>query len=140
MGFYLKYIDGSGTEQSASYLGNGFNSKLATDSLSSTTLRGNLVEHPTYKRRIWNVAISADELRNTAALNFLEAFWAANVKYLGVSDGVTVEYKQVSHKSGDFPVTYIDGIRAMPEVSFQLSERAPTGARFAAENPYDLND
>lgn len=139
MGFYLKYMDGAGAEQSASYQGNGFVSKLSTDSISVTSLRGNYIEHPTYKRRIWNIAISADELRNTASLDFLEAFWAANVKYLGVSNGVTTEYKQVVHKSGDFPITYIDGIRAMPEVAFQLIERAPTGARFAAENPYDVN-
>ena len=139
MGFYFRYVDSAGAEQSAAYQGNGFSSKLTTESISSNTLRGVSVEHPTFKRRIWNVAISADELRNTAALDFLEAFWAANVKYLGVSDGTTTEYKRVTHKAGDFPINYIDGIRAMPEVAFQLTERTPTGARFTAENPYDAN-
>jgi hypothetical protein len=59
-------------------------------------------------------------------LAFLQDFWTARFKYLSVlKNAAWGNYVQIMTESGKFPISYIDDIRDLPEVSFNLSYANP---------------
>ena len=105
-------------------------SRKQTTAITGETLRGNLFEKRTYGRRIYDIVISSDEIRNQTDLDHLEEYFEATDKQLSF-DGTN--YINVVMAPGDFPVEFIDSIRALPEVTFTLRRKDPTTSRATGE-------
>lgn len=93
------------------------------------TLRGKNIKHIINKSKVHNITISADEI-DSAALAFLESFWAANYQYIAYmytyqADWSGLSYIEVYEDNDAFPVEYIEDLTMFPEVKFKLVEVEP---------------
>lgn len=108
-----------------------FETVKCTDLLVNTTeesgilLNGRKFNHILYCHKDIEVIISADEI-DSDTLAFLQSFWTARFKYISIyKNSIWSSYVQVMTESGKFPLSYIDDIRDLPEVSFNLSYANP---------------
>lgn len=108
-----------------------FETVKCTDPIVNTTeetgilLNGRKYNHLLYKHRDIEVVISSDEIDNDV-FEFLQFFWVARFKYISLyKDSIWGNYVQVMTESGKFPLSYIDDIRELREVSFNLSYTNP---------------
>ena len=108
-----------------------FETVKCTDPIVNTTeetgilLNGRKFNHLLYKHRDFEVVISSDEI-DSDAFEFLQAFWVARFKYISLKKNSTWgSYVQIMTESGKFPLSYIDDIRDLPEVSFNLTYANP---------------
>jgi hypothetical protein len=98
---------------------------LNTTEESGILLNGRKFNNILYKHKDIEVVISSDEIDNDT-LAFLQAFWSARFKYISMYKSSTWgNYVQIMTESGKFPLSYIDDIRDLPEVSFNLSYANP---------------
>ena len=95
-------------------------------------LRGRLFQHTLWTQLTWEPVITADELKVTANLDFLKAFWGANCKYLVYHEGNWdrssnnwSKYIEMITPGGDFPVKYLEDMEQLPEVTLTLNEVEP---------------
>jgi hypothetical protein len=92
---------------------------------SGILLNGRKFNHLLYKHRDMELVISSDEIDNDV-FDFLQSFWVARFKYISLFKGSTWgSYVQIMTESGKFPLTYIEDIKDLPEVSFNLSYANP---------------
>jgi len=108
-----------------------FETVKCTDPVVSTTeesgvlLNGRKFNHLLYMHRDIEVVISSDEIDNDV-FEFLQSFWVARFKYISFyKDSTWGNYVQIMTESGKFPLTYIEDIKDLPEVSFNLSYANP---------------
>jgi hypothetical protein len=98
---------------------------LNTTEESGILLNGRKFNNILYKHKDIEIVISSDEIDNDT-LAFLQAFWSARFKYISLKKSSTWgSYVQIMTESGKFPLSYIDDIRDLPEVSFNLSYANP---------------
>jgi hypothetical protein len=98
---------------------------LNTTEESGILLNGRKFNNILYKHKDIEIVISSDEI-DSDTLVFLQAFWSARFKYISIyKDSIWGSYVQVMTESGKFPLSYIDDIRDLPEVSFNLSYANP---------------
>ncbi len=84
------------------------------------TLSGRVYSHLLNTSTIYSPVVSADELDDTK-VTFLEEFWNANKKYIALYDGTAWgNYIEVVTEAGDFPLSYVDDLEDLPEVSLKL--------------------
>lgn len=96
-------------------------------------LTGRAYSHLKYTIETYNIIISADELlksdgQDLNRFNFLKAFWKAPFIYLALmpTDGNywkntdVPNYIRLTQPSGAFPISYIDELIDLKEVTFQL--------------------
>lgn len=92
---------------------------------SGILLNGRKYNHLLYKHRDIEVVISSDEIDNDV-FDFLQFFWVARFKYISFyKDSTWGNYVQIMTESGKFPLAYIEDIKDLPEVSFNLSYANP---------------
>jgi len=85
------------------------------------TLSGRAYSHLLSRSKIYNPVISTNEL-DEMKLAFLESYWDANKKYIALYDGTSWgNYIEVITESGDFPLSFIDDLEDLPEVSLKLT-------------------
>ena len=108
-----------------------FETVKCTDPVVSTTaeigvlLNGRKFSHLLYTHRDLEIIISSDEIDSTV-FEFLQSFWVARFKYISLFKASTWgSYVQIMTESGKFPLTYIEDIKDLPEVSFNLSYANP---------------
>ena len=108
-----------------------FETVKCTDPVVNTTeesgilLNGRKFNNILYKHKDIEVVISSDEI-DSDTLDFLQVFWSARFKYISLFKGSTWgSYVQIMTESGKFPLTYIEDIKDLPEVSFNLSYANP---------------
>jgi hypothetical protein len=106
---------------------NTFETVKCTDLVVNTTeeagilLSGRKYNHLLYKHKDIEIIISSDEI-DSDILAFLQDFWTARFKYISVlKNAPWGNYVQIMTETGRFPISYIDDIRDLPEVSFNLS-------------------
>ncbi len=88
-------------------------------------LNGRKYNHLLYQHKEIEVIISADEI-DTDIMAFLQEFWSAGFKYIALNkSGTWGDYVQVMTESGRFPISYIEEIRDLREVSFLFSYAEP---------------
>lgn len=98
---------------------------INTTEESGILLNGRKYNHLLYKHNEIEIIISADEI-DRDVLAFLQEFWSARFKYISLyKDSIWGSYVQVMTESGKFPLNYIDEIRELREVSFNLSYAEP---------------
>jgi len=98
---------------------------LNTTEESGILLNGRKYNNILYKHKDIEVVISSDEI-DSDTLDFLQVFWSARFKYISLMKSSTWgSYVQIMTESGKFPLSYIDDIRDLPEVSFNLSYANP---------------
>lgn len=110
---------------------NTFETVKCTEPIVSTTeetgvlLNGRKFNHLLYTHKDFEVIISSDEI-DSDVFEFLQSFWVARFKYITLFKGSTWgNYVQIMTESGKFPLTYIEEIKDLPEVSFNLSYANP---------------
>jgi len=85
-------------------------------------LNGRKFSHMLYCHQEIEIVISADEIYNSEILDFLQNFWIGRFKYIAIQkNSIWSNYMEVVTESGKFPLTYIDDIRNLREVTFNLS-------------------
>lgn len=85
-------------------------------------LNGRKYNHLLYCHANIEIIISADEIKDSETLEFLQNFWISRFKYIAIQKNlIWGNYVQVMTETGMFPVTYIDEIRQLPEVTLNLS-------------------
>jgi hypothetical protein len=93
---------------------------------SGILLNGRKYNHLLYYHKDIEITISANEINNEEVLEFLQNFWIARFKYIAIQKNSNWgNYVQVITESGKFPLTYIDEIRDLPEVTLNLSYTNP---------------
>ncbi len=110
---------------------NMFDTVKCTDIIVNTTeesgilLNGRKFNHLLYKHKDIEIVISSDEI-STDILEFLQEYWSARFNYISLQkDSTWGNYVQIMTESGKFPLSYIDDIRDLPEVSFNFSYANP---------------
>jgi len=90
---------------------------------SGILLNGRKFNHILYCHKDIEIIISADEIYHSTILDFLQNFWISRYKYIAIYKNSTwSNYMQViTTESGRFPISYIDEIRDLPEVTLYLS-------------------
>ncbi len=108
-----------------------FETVKCTDPVVSTTaetgvlLNGRKFSHLLYTHRDLEIIISSDEI-DSSVFEFLQSFWVARFKYISLFKASTWgSYVQIMTETGKFPLTYIEDIKDLPEVSFNLSYANP---------------
>jgi len=98
---------------------------LNTTEESGILLNGRKFNNILYKHKDIEIVISSDEI-DSDTLAFLQGFWSARFKYISLyKSSIWGSYVQVMTESGKFSLSYIDDIRDLPEVSFNLSYSNP---------------
>lgn len=86
---------------------------------------GRKFNHIFYKHKDLEVVISSNEIDSTM-LEFLQDFWTATIKYIALQESdIWSNYVQVLTESGKFPLSYVNDIKLLPEVSFNFSYAHP---------------
>lgn len=108
-----------------------FETVRCSDPIINTTeetgvlLNGRKYNNLLYKHKDLEIIISSDEI-DSDVLEFLQSFWSARFKYIALQkDSTWGNYMQIMTESGKFPLSYIDDIKDLPEVSFNLSYANP---------------
>lgn len=85
-------------------------------------LNGRIFAHKLYSRKNIEVTISADELdEDNGSIEFLRNWWEANYKYISLATyGSYSNYREVITEGGLFPISYIDDIIDLPEITLVL--------------------
>lgn len=93
---------------------------------SGVLLSGRKYSHVLWTHKSFEVVVSSDSIATQADLNFLQEFWKAKFKYVSLKSGSTWgDYFEVATEGGLFPLSYIEDVRSLKEVSFVLSTVNP---------------
>lgn len=83
-------------------------------------LNGRRYSHQLYSHKEIEVTISANEI-DEEVLGYLQNYWGALYKYIAIyNNGNWSNYTEVATESGKLPITYVDDIRDLREVSLNL--------------------
>ncbi len=90
-------------------------------------LNGRQFAHKKWAHKEFELIISADELADSGALSFIEAFWLANYKYISflLTDTTGEDYREVITDGGAMPLSYVDDIIDLPEIALKFSYAQP---------------
>lgn len=105
-----------------------FHGVKVTDPMPNTTidngraLNGAGYAHILNSFEEMTVIISANEI-DTFALDLLKKIWVAPFKYISIDGG---NYKEILLAGGAFPLTYIEEVKYLPEITFNISFVEPT--------------
>lgn len=95
--------------------------RLTKLSDTGSLLNGKSFTHTLYKKRKNEVVISSNELTD-AAITFLETIWTAMYVYVSYNNGATwSNYVEITLGDGDFPISYIDELEYLPEVTLSFT-------------------
>ena len=96
--------------------------RLTKLSDTGSLLNGKSFTHTLYKKRKNEVIISSNELTDEA-ITFLETIWTAMYVYVSYTqDGITwSKYVEITLPDGDFPISYIDELEYLPEVTLSFT-------------------
>jgi hypothetical protein len=87
-------------------------------------LSGRSYSHTLYSHFLLDLTISSNEIDNTN-FTFLKNYFAAKFKYISLlnvesSSGIFTDYKQVFIDEDKFPLSYVEDIKYLREVSFNF--------------------
>ena len=108
-------------------------SHIQRDVITGTTLRGYKYETQTHGRRVYNIIISADEIATQTDVDFFESFFTGTGRQISF-DGTN--YIDVMIDATDYPVSYVENIKTLHEVSLTLYRVDPVTTRATGETQY----
>lgn len=126
---YLKYLT---TAMSFEEL--DWKPAVSSAAITGATLRGHLFEHPQYARRGWTITISADAIDDDTGFDFLTAFFLSNARQLSFNG---TDYVNVQIEPGELPLTFIENIRFLPEITFTLHRKEPIPSAITGEDIFN---
>lgn len=100
------------------------------NNVAGETLRANLFDHSLSQRRVYTIVISADAITTIDDILFIEAYHLSNDKYISFDN---TNWTSVIGDAGDLPITYVEGVRVLPEVTFKLKTRAGNASLISGE-------
>jgi len=123
---WLRYADGATTTERRFNAVTQYD-RSTVDRLQGRTLRHTDFSHRMSRRRLYDVAISADQLVVVAAWEFIEEFWEAEQWWISLDPSEDVPgdelFIECTIAGGELPVTYIKGHRSLPRVQFTMTEK-----------------
>ncbi len=112
-------------------------SKIRTDSLSQTSLRGNISEKARFARRVWDITINTQSIQSDDDLAFLELFFYSSDRAISLT-GIESEYRKVYTAPGDFPVEFLESCKLLPQVKFSLTSKKADITKLIGESFFFL--
>ncbi len=90
---------------------------------SGISLNGKKYSHLLYKHIEYDVTFSADTL-DSSGVSFIENWRSSLFKYLSVEiDGSFTNYFEVIIEGGRLPLTFLENLEYLPEISFTISKK-----------------
>lgn len=86
---------------------------------TAETLSGTIVSHLKFKRKKYDIIISANELYQPAKVTFLDAFIDANNKRFSVDNSTYVDVEMVEDES----IEFVQRNKHLPKYSFTLKKK-----------------
>lgn len=90
---------------------------------SGISLNGKKYSHLLYKHKEYDITISADTLDNNG-VDFIEDWRSSDYKYISIEiDGIFTDYFEVIIEGGRLPLTFIDNLENLPELTFTIFKK-----------------
>lgn len=110
-------------------------SKIRSDSLSQTSLRGIISEKFRFARRVWDITINTQSIQNDNDLAFLELFFHSSDRAISLNG---TDYREVYIAPGDFPIEFLENCKFLPQVKFTLTSKKAEKAKLIGESFFFL--
>ena len=96
-----------------------------TERITDVDIRGGHYSHLLFKKSVYEVKVSANELANATKWAFMQNFYKADAWKISL-DNWTSESQVILEEAGKMPVEFLEGNKKLRELTINLIEKEPS--------------